>query len=88
MYENSAGGASVKLAEHRKGRRTEDADCSNDGGQIGELGNSRTDDERECPVHDHACSEEVLSGPGRQRGRTEQFSQDVLIDDFDTNVAV
>ena len=47
MYVNSADEASVQSTEHRKGNRTEDADGSDKGGQITELGDSRTDDERE-----------------------------------------
>ena len=58
-------------SDARKENRTEDADGSNERGDIGELGDSRTDDERERPVHDHRDGKEVFSSLGRQRRRME-----------------
>jgi hypothetical protein len=70
------------------GNRTEDADGSNKRGDIGELGDSRTDDESECPINDHRNCKDVLPSLDRQRWSMEQLHQDVLIDDFDGDVPV
>ena len=55
---------------------------------IGELGDSRANDESECPVSDDRYCEEVLSSFDRQRGSMEQFHQDVLMDNFNADIPV
>ena len=87
VYENSAKCPSTE-SQHHEEHRTEDADGSDEGGDVGELGNSGSDDERERPVDDDRYSEEVLSSLDCQRWGTENLNQNVLIDDFNANVPV
>ena len=87
VYENSAKCPSTEFKHHEE-YRTEDADGSDEGGDVGELGNSRSDDERECPVDDDRYREQVLSSLDCQRRGTENLNQNVLIDDFNANVPV
>lgn len=66
----------------------QDARCRDDGGEAGEIGNGGADDESDGPVAWDDGHPEEFAGPLVKRRGAEEFDGDVVVQDFDADVAV
>ena len=79
----------TELKESWKGvRERKDTNSTYEAGDVRELGNGSSNDERQCPVsRDHDNPEDLAHLEGK-RGSTKELLEDVVIDDFDADVTV
>ena len=61
----------------------EDAEGGHDGRQTDEVGDAGCDDEGDGPVDGDEADPHDLAGFGGERGRVEQFDEDIVIDDYE-----
>ena len=78
-----------KVKQRREGvRKLQDANGSDEAGQIGELRDGGGDDEGDGPVDWNNDDPQEFARTGAEGRELEELHEDVLVDDFDADVAV
>lgn len=78
----------MRAAGKKKCILTEDAKGSNQGREGADLRDGGSNDVRNGPIHWDTDGEVVFTPSHSQLGSTKNLHQNVVVDDFDTNVAI
>lgn len=75
--------------DRREGvRELHDAYCADQGAEVGDVGNAGADDECETPVDGHHGYPDHFAAWRVQARESEELAADILVYDFDADVAV